>query len=176
VVEYLLVYCAEADKRSLRYIEKVALDWADNEISDLESALEYVQNYDRTNREIMTHMGMPGYPTPSHRKFMARWQGEYGFGTDMIFLAIEKCTRAIDKPKFSYVEKILASWHAAGIKTPAAAEEADTKPGAKPAAAQADAKPKKGRFANFSGRDIDFAKLERLEREYQLKMYSEEQT
>jgi DnaD/phage-associated family protein len=172
VVEYLLVYCAEADKRNLRYIEKVALDWADNEIFDLESALEYVQNFDRSYREIMTNMGLPGYPTPTHRKFMARWLHEYNFSPEMISLAIEKCIIAIDKPKFSYVEKILAGWHGQGVKTPEAANEQKA-PAKVESKATPAAKPKTSRFANFTQREIDFAKLERLEREYQLKMYAE---
>ncbi|MCL2198495.1 MAG: DnaD domain protein, partial [Defluviitaleaceae bacterium] len=126
VIEYLLTYCAENDHRSLRYIEKCALDWADNDIASLEQALLYVQNFDRDYRLILQHMGqVSGYPTPSHRKYMKKWLHEWRFPLELITEACDRCIEQISKPNFKYVDKILSEWHKKGITTLEAVTEAD---------------------------------------------------
>ncbi|MCL1787106.1 MAG: DnaD domain protein [Defluviitaleaceae bacterium] len=175
VIEYLLVYCADNGHRNLRYIEKCALDWADNGIDDLEKALQYVQNFDKNYRTILHYMGQnSGYPTPSHRKYMDKWLDEWKMSLDLIMEACDRCVSQIDKPKFNYVDKILADWHKKGIVDIAGVKAADAEfaKGKETGIISIDKiekkppKPKASRFVNFAQRDNDYSQWEQMERAY----------
>ncbi|MDR1664152.1 MAG: DnaD domain protein, partial [Clostridiales bacterium] len=172
VIGYLLNYCAENDKRDMRYIEKVALDWADRQIDDMEKALEYVRTFDRGYREILRSMGQnTGYPTQSQRKYMDRWLNEYQMPAALVMKACDRAAEQLGKPKFTYVDKIIEDWHKKGIKTVEAAE-ADTIDFRRKAeaAAKPEAKTvKNNKFVNFKQRERDYAQLEKKEREYILR-------
>ena len=167
VIEFLLSYCKDHDHRNLRYIEKCAIDWADHDINDIEKALEYVQTFDKDYRTILRHMGQTtGYPTPAQRKYMDKWIG-WNMPLELIIEACDRSVAQIDKPKFSYVDKILAEWHKKNITTMDgvnAADEEFSKSKENPATRQAKAKP--NRFINFSQRENDYAHYEQLERAY----------
>jgi len=172
VIEYLLTYCADNDHRNLRYIEKCALDWADNDIDDLEKALTYVQNFDRDYRTILHLMGqVSGYPTPSHRKYMDKWLNQWHMPMELIQEACERSTAQINKPKFAYVDKILSEWHKKGITTLEDVNESDKDfHGTRPAATAAP-KPRTNRFINFNQRNNDYALYEKLERAHRARKY-----
>jgi DnaD/phage-associated family protein len=170
VIQYLLTYCADNNHRDLRYIEKAALDWVENEIDDIEKALTYVKTFDGNYREVLRQMGqLSGYPTPSQRKLMDKWLKEYGMPTEVILEACDKAGMQIGKPKFSYVDKILTEWHKKGIRTLkdviADSEEFNRKK-EQAGQVQTPAPRKKNRFINFKQRDWDFEQLEKMEREY----------
>ena len=174
VIEYLFVYCAENGHSNLRYIEKCALDWADNNIDELEKALIYVQTFDKNYREILHYMGQTsGYPTPSHRKYMDKWLDQWKMSLDLIMEACDRCVAQIDKPKFNYVDKILADWHKreitdiAGVKV-ADAEFAKSKETSSNVVSfeKKETKPKQNRFVNFNQRENDHSRYEQLERAY----------
>ena len=171
VIVFLLTYCAGRDRRDLRYIEKVAMDWAENQIGDPEKALEYVQAFDHDYRDILRAMGQPsGFPTPTQRKYIDKWLREYGMTPA---LALEACDRAaarIGRPKFAYVDKIMEDWHKKGVRSAADINAQDEDFARQKAeAAKTEAKPKTprgNRFINFKQRERDYAQLEKLEREY----------
>jgi DnaD/phage-associated family protein len=162
VIGYLLSHCADNGHRDLRYIEKAALDWADRQIDDMEKALAYVQTFDKDYREILRAMGQTtGYPTPTQRKYIDKWRGEFGQSAALVLAACDRAAVQNGKPTFAYVNKILENWHQKNIQTP---EEAETE---KAGPAKQAAKPAKtNRFVNFKQRERDFAQLERMEREY----------
>jgi len=170
VVEYLLNYCEENGHRNLRYIEKCAMDWADNDITDLEKALNYVQAFDKNYRTILHYMGQTtAYPTPSHRKFMDKWLDDWKMPLDLIMEACDRSVAQINKPKFSYVDGILAKWHKANICDIAAVKAADAafaKENEIVPINSAPDKPKTNRFVNFNQRENDYSKFEQMEREY----------
>jgi DnaD/phage-associated family protein len=172
VVEYLLTYCAENDHRSLRYIEKCAMDWADHDIKDLEQALTYVQNFDRSYRTIMRHMGQVGYPTAAQRKFMDKWLHEWNLPLELITEACDRCILNINKFDRKYTEKILSEWHKKDITTLEQVSAADEEFSAKAKPFIQPAKQKNNRFINFNQREKDYSQIEKLERAYLEKKYS----
>jgi len=187
VIEYLLCYCEEHGHRNLRYIEKCALDWADQGIDDLEKALTYVQAFDKEYRSILKHMGkLSTFPTPAQRKLMDKWLHEMDMPLDVIIAACDKTTVVAEKPSLSYVDKILAKWKKAGIMTLEAVQQADadfeTKQAEKDHAEKSQkgmglnekpsartSKPKNNRFINFDQRENDYSHIEQMERQYLLK-------
>ena len=170
VVEYLLSYCAENGHRNLRYIEKCALDWADNEIDDIEKALNYVQAFNKNYRTILHYMGQTtSYPTPSHRKYMDKWLFQWNMPLDLIMEACDRSVAEINKPKFNYVDKILSEWHKKGIVDIEGIKAADAEflknreISTQPKKAVV---PKTNRFVNFTQRENDHSRYEQLERAY----------
>ena len=175
VIEYLFAYCEENGHRNLRYIEKCAIDWADNDVIDIEKALEYVQNFDKNYRTILHYMGQTtAYPTPSQRKYMDKWLFEWQMSLELIMEACDRCVAQINKPKFNYVDSILANWYKAKIHDLAAVKAADSAFETQ-AFVKTENKPRTNRFVNFEQRENDYSKLEQMEREYlQKKINSEE--
>jgi DnaD/phage-associated family protein len=167
VLLYLLSYCAEHGHRNLRYIEKAALDWADNDIDDVEKALAYVQGFDRSYRGILQAMGQTtGYPTPSQKKYIDKWLNTFGLSTEMVMEACDRAAMQIGKPKFTYVDKILEDWHKKGLQTLDDVQE-DAENYRKQAENTKAEKPrKKNRFSNFKQPERDYQQLEKMEREY----------
>ena len=172
VIEYLFEYCESNGHRSLRYIEKCALDWADKEIADVETAALYVQNFDKNYRTIMHYMGIPGYPTPAHRKYIDRWTNEWQMPLDLIMEACDRSVAETGKCKPNYANTILADWNKKGIRDIAgvkAADEEFQKGRDEKNIVKFDkksAKLKVNRFANFNQRENDYTKYEQLERAY----------
>jgi DnaD/phage-associated family protein len=173
VLEFLLGYCADAERRDLRYIEKCALDWADNGIDTVEKAREYVSNFNGEERVLLLTMGSnAGFPTPTQRKYINKWRNEWNMPMPLILEACDRAAVQIGKPKFTYVDKILNAWHKAGattLESVLAADEAFTKGrevALMPAKTQ---KQNNSRFANFTQRKNDHAHLENLQRQYNLR-------
>jgi len=179
VIEYLFCYCEEHGHRSMRYIEKCALDWSARDIDDLEKALTYVHTFDKNYRAILTRMGKySSFPTPAQRKQMDEWLYEMHMPLDVILEACDRTTLTAEKPSLSYVNKILSKWHKSGINTTDAVSKADDdytqqkneqkelkEQKATDFTAQ---KPKNNRFINFDQRENDYTQIEKLERQYLL--------
>ena len=174
VLTYLLEYCAEKDHRDLRYIEKCALDWADKGIQTVDDAKHYAQSFDGDYRAVLKAMGANAtFPTPTQRKYLDKWRGEWAMTIEMVLEACDRAALQIGKPKFTYVDKIIASWHKAGITTldgVKTADEAFTQNQTSSATANKPAaKNKSSRFANFTQRKNDYSHLEKLQREHMIR-------
>jgi len=169
VIIYLLEYCAENGHRSLRYIEKCALDWADNDITCVKQAESYVANFDKNYRTLLHYMGQAsGYPSQSHRKYIDKWLELWQMPIDIIMEACDRSVAQIDKVKFSYVDKILQDWNKKDIRDIQAvktAEEEFEKEKEKEKITTTAAKTvRPSRFVNFTQRDNDHSHFEELDR------------
>ncbi|MBC7959624.1 MAG: DnaD domain protein, partial [Vallitaleaceae bacterium] len=60
VIEWLIEYCASNDHRNMRYIEKVAIEWADQNIDTLEKAKAYTDTYNKKYYGIKKALGLSG--------------------------------------------------------------------------------------------------------------------
>lgn len=173
VIEFLLTYCDENEHRNLRYIEKCALDWADNGIVSLEAAMFYVKSFDRNYRSIMRYMGLFSYPSASHRDIMDRWLSDWKFPLELIFKCCDITVENTGAANFKYMNKVLGDWHKKGLKTVAEVERAAAEHSAeekskregKPAA------PKLNRFINFKQSEYDWAAIEKMERAHLERKY-----
>ena len=111
LIDYLLQYCVDKGKKDFRYIEKVAISWAEEEITTPKQAAKFARKYDKTVYDIMKALGKSTAPTKAEADFAIKWIKEYGFTQDII---IEACTRTVmatDSHRFEYADRILSSWH-----------------------------------------------------------------
>lgn len=159
LIDYLLQYCVERGKKDFKYIEKVAVNWAEEGITTPKQAQKFSTRYDKSVYSIMNSLGRSTAPTAKELEFINRWTREYGFSTDIILEACERSSLATDRHRFEYAEGILSSWKNAGIHHKADIQQADAtyqkKKATKPAAASSN------RFTQFAQNSYDFAALEK---------------
>lgn len=115
LTDYLLQYCVDRGKRDLRYIEKVAISWAEKGISTPKEAAALSGKYDKTVYEVMRALGKNNIPTDTEASYIKRWREVYGFENDVILTACERTVLATDSHRFEYADSILNRWHKAGV-------------------------------------------------------------
>jgi len=175
VIEVLLEYCLSNEHRSWRYIEKVALDWADNGIDTVEAAEAYIHRFSNEYREIMKAFGQSRRdPTTKEIAYMKKWLTEFDMPIALVKEACDRTIMQIGQPKYSYADTIVTDWHEKGARTIEAVEaleEAFRKNAGAQAEARAKgkdapkAKPAKSKFNNYTGRKWDYEMLERMAQE-----------
>jgi DnaD/phage-associated family protein len=125
LIDYLIQYCVDRGKKDFKYIEKVAISWAEQGIVTPEQAKKKAVRYDKNVYAIMNALGKGGTPVPKELEYINRWLHEYGFSVDVITEACERTVLATDKHRFEYAESILASWLSEGVHHKADIDRAD---------------------------------------------------
>jgi DnaD/phage-associated family protein len=158
LIEYLIEYCVSNHKNSLRYMEKVAIDWHQKGITTLTQAKTQASSYGKDYYTIMKAMGLKNAPAPAQIEFMEKWLHTDGFSLNMVLEACRRTITAIGKPSFPYAGKILEAWKKAGIRSlnELASYEKNT-PASKPSVPGTKKAPK---LHNFEERSYDFDALE----------------
>ena len=110
LIDYLIQYCVDRGKKDFKYIEKVAVNWAEQGITTPKQAQKNATRYDKNIYTIMNGLGKSNSPTAKEMEFITRWLKDYGFSVDIIIEACERTVLATDKHRFEYAESILSSW------------------------------------------------------------------
>ena len=110
LIDYLLQYCVDRGKKDFKYIEKVAINWAEEGITTPKQAQKVSSRYDKNVYAIMNELGKNSSPTNRELEYINRWIKEYGFSTDIIFEACQRTVLATDRHRFEYAESILSNW------------------------------------------------------------------
>jgi len=180
LVEYLVEYCITKGHSSLRYMNKVALGWADAGIKTVDQAKDDAAAHSQIYYSVMKALGITGRNlVDSEVSLINKWVGEYGFDIELVKAACSKTISAIQKPSFEYTDSILANWSKKDVHTLKDVEVLDAnfaKANKASAigssqgtnAANGSSKPKsnnsssKNKFNNFNQRNNDYDKLEKL--------------
>ncbi len=116
LIDYLLQYCVELGKKDFRYMEKVAISWAEQGISTPQEAYEASSKYNKSVYSIMNALGKNSTPTNKEMEYIIRWTKDYGFSNDIIMEACDRTVLATDKHRFEYAEGILKNWKLNDVK------------------------------------------------------------
>ena len=116
LIDYLLQYCVERGKKDFRYIEKVAISWAEANISTPVEGEGHASRYDKCVYTIMNALGKTNSPTRKEAEFIRRWREDYAFETEIIIESCERTVLATDRHRFEYADKILTKWHGRNIR------------------------------------------------------------
>ena len=180
LVEYLVEYCITKGHSSLRYMNKVALGWADAGIKTVDQAKDDAAAHSQIYYSVMKALGITGRNlVDSEVSLINKWVGEYGFDIELVKVACSKTISAIQKPSFEYTDSILANWRKKDVHTLKDVEVLDanfakankasaTGSSQVTNAANGSSKPKsnnsssKNKFNNFNQRNNDYDKLEKL--------------
>lgn len=122
--EFILRLCthaAEMQKKSVRYIEKMAIDFYDRDITtysaleeellkikDMASFESFIRNLFGTGKRALIK---------KEKDFLTAWNEKYHFSRDMIQKAYEITVSKTNDSSMSYANAILENWYAAGYKT-----------------------------------------------------------
>ncbi len=126
----LLKYCHDMGKLGLNYVRRVAESWHLEGIRtswDLEHHMEQREKLQAAKKRIARLLGRTYALTEPEERYVKQWLGEWGFGLDIVELAVEKTTSR-PNANFDYLNGILKSWHDAGFKTTDEIRANDVKP------------------------------------------------
>ena len=168
LIEYLIEYSVSRGHKSIRYIETVALAWAEEGITTVTMAKEASSRYAKEYFTIFKSMGISGRnPVDTEVSLMNTWINDYGFTMDIIQEACSRTVLSTGQPSFQYADKILSGWKDKKVRTLADIRLLDAQhqrqkmeksvqkknSASKPAASN--------RFNNFHQRQYDFNEYEK---------------
>ena len=169
LMEYLIEYCVSKGSHSIRYIETVALSWADQNITTIEQAKAATTAYNKNYFAILRAFGIKNRnPIDEEIRYMNVWLDELGFSLEIISLACSKAVMATGQPNFPYADSILRSWQKRDVHDVADVEKLeDSHKQAKAAkneapASRAQSSASRNKFNNFHQRAYNVNELEKL--------------
>ncbi|MCR4620632.1 MAG: DnaD domain protein [Clostridiales bacterium] len=116
----LLLVKTEVEKRGghlpgtrtmFKQLNDAAENWAENGVTDLESAQKYLLRSSVCNsaaRAVLKQFGQRRQPSVDELRLVKKWVEEWGFSQDDLIRACEKTVNG-ETPSFGYLDKILAS-------------------------------------------------------------------
>jgi len=119
VILMLLEHCAALSKTSMRYVEKVALSWADEGIDTIEKAKEYLvssEKRSKINRKYKRLFSIVNRDlSDAEYAHIIQWTENMELSQQMIKAAYEKTVLATGGVSFPYMNGILQSWYKKGF-------------------------------------------------------------
>lgn len=116
LIDYLLQYCVGKGKKDFKYIEKVAISWAEQGISTPEEAQKQGGQYSRDVYDIVKALGSSNMPTEAELSFINRWTVDFCFSKDIILEACRRTVLAVNTNRFKYADALLKNWHEQNVK------------------------------------------------------------
>lgn len=121
VISMLIEYCASKNKRSMKYIEKVAISWHENGITTMDAVEKYIADEaERANSysALKTIFSVNDRSfSKKELEFLDKWTKEYKMSEDMVALAYEYCIMQTQKLSFPYMNAIIERWYNNNIFT-----------------------------------------------------------
>lgn len=131
--EYILLLCSYAvsvDKKSVRYIERLAIEFYDKDIvtyASLEEELNEMKAKASDEAFVRSLFGIGKRALiKKEKEAVADWTLKYGFSHEMIEKAYEITVSKTNEAKITYANAILERWYAAGLKTPEDVDSAES--------------------------------------------------
>ena len=116
LIEYLIESCVENGHKSIHYIQKVALSWADSGITTKEQAKQQSRSYNKNCYTVLNAFGIKNRgPAASELTYIQKWTDTYGFTLDIIEEACSRTISATHQPSFEYADTILTRWHNSNV-------------------------------------------------------------
>ncbi len=131
VILELLNYCVSLSpgrRPSMRFIEKQAYTWANQEIITLAQAEEYIRKSQLRRADMWRLAELLGIrdrePSKTERDYLSSWLDK-GFEDDAMAEALDRTLTHTGKLSWSYMDRILRSWHEKGAHSAAQVEQKD---------------------------------------------------
>lgn len=162
LIEHLIEYCVEKGHSSIRYMDKVALSWADMNIKTVDQAKQASNVHNQAYYTVVKSLGINNRNlVPYEMEFIEKWMKEYGFTLDIITEACKRTIQTTHQPDFRYTDGILSKWKDNKIRhlediavlDDAYKKNKTKKPSAAPRSAGS-------KFNNFSQRNYNYDQLE----------------
>ena len=146
VILMVVAYAAGEEKLNIRYIEKVALDWADKGIVTIAAAEEHLCRLEHRREawaRVQSLCELAKGTTVGAMEAAAKWFYDWRMDEGLVRLAYDRCVEKTGKFQYKYMDRILEGWHLDGIDT------------AEKVLAGESAAKKKGRAGRETSMDLD---------------------
>lgn len=131
VIIMVLQYAVSIGKSNMKYIEKMAISWAQEEIDTIEKAEKKIislNEHQKAWKIVEKIIGIERRsPTSKEDEFSNRWINEWKFNESMIREAYERCVDSKGKYIASYMDSIIKRWHSLNIYSIEQAKEENFK-------------------------------------------------
>lgn len=173
LILHLYEYCCNLGKTNVKYVEKVALSWAEKGIKTPEEAAAYSTQYSSSHTAVSKALGLGRALAGIECAFVDRWQYDWQMDLAVILEACNRTMLTIQKADFKYTDAILSKWHAHQVRTLAdmkAYDEAYAKSKSATGNQNAPRTTKKTRtsarnqFQSFQQRDVSQQEIDELEK------------
>ena len=156
LLEYLIEYCVTRGKKSVRYIESVAINWYQQGITSVQEAKEQSTLYSQNVFPIMKAFGISNRdPGSAELDYIKKWNS-LGLGTDIIIEACSRTLLATHQASFPYAKHRSTASSSSG--SDAGYTQGQPRKGSTGAAARKNTAT--NQFHNFEQRTYDFNDLE----------------
>lgn len=121
VILMIMQYSVSQGK-GMRYIEKLGIGWSSEGIDTLEKAEEKIRELTKSKEAwaiASKTFGIKnvGTPTKTQIEYSNRWINAWGYDTEMLREAYEKCVDTKGEYNLRYIDGIIKKWHKSGIMT-----------------------------------------------------------
>ena len=117
VLEYIVELTAQKGKKSVRYVEAIALDFHAKGITTIAQAKADSTLYTGEVYGVMKNFGISKRePSSDELKYINKWFKMYGFSKEIVFEACDRTIRNVGNPNFPYADKILTNWYVNKVK------------------------------------------------------------
>ncbi len=118
LIEYLVEYCVSRGRKSMRYIETVALAWTRDGVTTVEMARDASSRFSKDYYTILKAMGISGRnPVENEISYIDTWRKTYCFDLELIQEACSRTVLSTGQPSFQYADKILSGWKKKNVHT-----------------------------------------------------------
>ena len=155
LLEYIAEISVQKGKKSISYIEKIALSFHEKGITTVEEAKEDNVKFYNENKAVLKAFGIyDRVLAPVELRFVKKWFDEYGFSTEIVVEAISRTVLNTSSQSFSYADGILTRWHNENVRTLSDIKTQDEKHDEKVKAAPKTSNTASGsKFNNFEQRN-----------------------
>ncbi len=117
----LIAYCARIGKRSMRYIEKMAITLHDEDVDSTAALEDYIKRAEagrEAEGKIRALFGMGSRAmSAKEKRIVAKWTTEWNIDFSLIERAFDITVDKIHEPSLPYTNGILEKWRSAGYET-----------------------------------------------------------
>jgi DnaD/phage-associated family protein len=161
LIEYLVEYCANMNKASIKYITSVAIAWSQQNIKTVRDARAKIESsaYAKECSEVLKALGIDRSPTKADLTYVRKWLDEYKMSMDVIMEACARTVAYASSVSLKYADCILTRWHEKGADTIDKVRSLDDEHEQSKKKSTRSARSTSNKFNNFSGRDTDYNDL-----------------
>ena len=123
-----IAYAVSLGKANMRYVETLALNWADRGLTDFESVdvhIRHLETCQKAAARLLPILGLSRPLNESQSELADKWLTEWHFDEEMLRRAAALTADKLGAPKptaigktLAYMDSVLNGWHTAGIDTP----------------------------------------------------------
>lgn len=171
LILHLYEYCCSLKKTNVKYVQAVAISWAENNITTPEQAQEHSTNYNASHTAISKALALGRPLAKIECEYVERWHNQWKMDLSVIIEACNRTMLAIQKADFKYIEGILSNWHKKNVHTlqdiricdEAHSRQKNTKPAPAASATSKPSQTRRTQFHAFQERKVSKEELDELE-------------